>query len=146
MKKLTKLNFFKQKQEKLNQTSNSTLLASNKDQDMSDVEDKNSQMQEYSETESSNEKDDVFSGDEILEEVEEKQQQDFVLSSPQRNNDSIVSSIILGTPLCIGLPRKTYTDNLIIWEKYKKTPKGFEVSGHDPANLILKLHKNVCGQ
>ena len=73
MKKLTKLNFFKQKQEKLNQTSNSTLLASNKDQDMSDVEDKNSQMQEYSETESSNEKDDVFSGDEILEEVEEEE-------------------------------------------------------------------------
>ena len=59
----------------------------------------NSQIQEYSENETSNEKDEIFSEGEICEEIEGDEQQDYDSETTQRNNDSIVNSIAQGNSL-----------------------------------------------
>ena len=87
----------------------------NEDQDMFDAKDEHSQVLEYSDNESSNEKND-FSLDEENqdEEVGEYQEHNFVLANPRKNNDSIVSSITQEkTPSRLGTRKKTYADLLI---------------------------------
>ena len=56
------------------QNSNSSSSTSHEDQDMFDAKDEHSQVLEYSDNESSNEKDDFFIDEEILEEEVEEYQ------------------------------------------------------------------------
>ena len=66
-------------------------------------------FEEYSDNESSNEKDD-FSIDEDIpeEEVGEYQEQNFVLANQGKNNDSIISSITQGTTHLHAGPEKKH--------------------------------------
>ena len=69
----------------MRRNSNSSCSTSHEDQDMFDAKDEYSQVSEYSENESSNEKVDFSIDEEISkEEVGEYQEQTFILANPEK--------------------------------------------------------------
>ena len=92
----------------MRRNSNCSSSTSHEDQDMFDAKDEHSQVLEYSDNKSNNENDDFSVDEDFLgEDVGEYQEQNFVLANPDKNNDSIVSSITqCTTPLHSGLREK----------------------------------------
>ena len=100
----------------------------NEDQDMFDAKDEHSQVLEYSDNESSNEKND-FSIDEVNleEEVGEYQEHNFVLANPRKNNDSIVSSITQEkTPSRLGTRKNHMLISFLNFRKKKGISRNYQ--------------------